>query len=202
MTSEIIRDIWELYGVCSNPFSTAPILVKGGIIPIECFIGRHDKILQLGKMIGSKGGSRCLIFGDVGVGKTSFVNVVRRYAVDKGFFSPFKEIAVQSGWTPDELILNTLGGIFTTIKLSNKRLLNDETYSKLESLIDVGYADTNYNIGVFGASVGHGKDRKTTGHVISSSTIAFFESVCQEIIANTGHEMVIHYNNVELLSEK
>ena len=202
MASEIIRDIWELYGVRSNPFSTAPILVKGGIIPIDCFIGRHDQILRLGKTIGSKGGSRCLVFGDVGVGKTSFVNVVRRYAVDNGIFSPFKEIAFQSGWTPNELILNTLGGIFTTIKLSNKKLLNDETYSKLESLIDVGYNDINYNIGALGAVIGYGKDRKTTNRVISSSTLDFFDSVCQEIITNSGHEMVIHYNNVELLSEK
>jgi len=56
--TEIIRDIWELYGVRSNPFSTAPILVKGGIIPLECFIGRQEQTKQLGKILGSKGGSR------------------------------------------------------------------------------------------------------------------------------------------------
>ena len=47
VTIEIIRDIWELYGVRSNPFSSAPILVKGGIIPLECFVGRNEQIKQL-----------------------------------------------------------------------------------------------------------------------------------------------------------
>ena len=202
MTIEVIRDIWELYGVHSNPFSTAPILVKGGIIPVECFIGRNDQILQLGRIIGSKGGSRCLIYGEVGVGKTSFVNVVRRFAVDKGHFSPFKEIAFQSDWDSNELILNTLGGVFTTIKLSNKKILNDETYSKLEALIDVGYNDKNYSVDVFGSGVGYGKSRKTTSRIISSTLAVFFADICKEIIEKTGNEIIIHYNNIELLSEK
>ena len=86
MSDEIIRDVWELYGVHSDPFSTAPILVKGGVIPLDCFVGRDEQIKQLGKIFGSRGGSRILISGDVGVGKTSFVNIVRRHAIDMGFF--------------------------------------------------------------------------------------------------------------------
>ncbi len=95
MTMEIIRDIWELYGVRSNPFSTAPILVKGGIIPLECFIGRHEQIKQLGKIFGSKGGSQTLVYGDVGVGKTSFVNAVRHHAVEKGYFTALNAVAAK-----------------------------------------------------------------------------------------------------------
>src|SRR3990170_585095 len=123
--NEIIRDIWELYGVRSNPFSTAPIVVKGGIIPLECFIGRQEQTKQLGKILGSKGGSRCLVFGDIGVGKTSFVNVVRASAVMEGFFTPFKEIALQSDWTPDDFILNTFAGIFATLQLMKTKPVCD-----------------------------------------------------------------------------
>lgn len=30
----------------------------------------------------------------------------------------------------------------------------------------------------------------------------YFEQICQEIIEKTGHDIIIHYNNTELLSEK
>lgn len=58
-----------------------------------------------------------------------------------------------------------------------KKVNTSETYSKLETLIDVGFSDTN-------------------------SSLEFFTQVCQEIVKKTNHDLIIHYNNVELLSEK
>ena len=202
VTIEIIRDIWELYGVRSNPFSSAPILVKGGIIPLECFIGRNEQIQQLGKIFGSKGGSRTLVYGDVGVGKTSFVNVVRRYAIEEGYFTPFKEIAIQSDWNSDTFILNTLAGIFATLQLSKPGLIGEETYSKLESIIDIGFSDTSIGLQFASFGVSHGKDRKTASHITSFSLTEFFMRICREINERTGHDIIIHYNNTELLSEE
>ncbi|MDP3104929.1 MAG: winged helix-turn-helix transcriptional regulator [Candidatus Methanoperedens sp.] len=200
--NEIIRDIWELYGVHSNPFSTAPILVKGGIIPLDCFIGRQEQTKQLGKILGSKGGSRSLVFGDIGVGKTSFVNVVRAYAVVKGYFTPFKEIALQSDWTPDDFILNTFAGIFATLQLMKIKPVSDETYSKLESLIAVGFSDKSFNLEILGVGGGYAKDRKPSSSITSFALTNYFEQICQEISEKTGHDIIIHYNNTELLSEK
>lgn len=200
--TEIIRDIWELYGVRSNPFSTAPILVKGGIIPLDCFIGRQEQTKQLGKILGSKGGSRSLVFGDIGVGKTSFVNVVRAYADVKGYFTPFKEIALQSDWTPDDFILNTFAGIFATLQLTKIKPVSDETYSKLESLIAVGFSDKSFNLEILGVGGGYAKDRKPPSSITSFSLTHYFEQICKEISEKTGHDIIIHYNNTELLSEK
>ena len=70
-------DIWELYGLKENPFSTNPLLVLGGVIPITCFLGREKELERITKQFRSKGGSRTLIIGDFGVGKTSFVNFAR-----------------------------------------------------------------------------------------------------------------------------
>lgn len=202
MSVEIIRDIWELYGLQRNPFSTSPILVKGGNVPLECFVGREDQMKQLGKILGSKGGSRNLIYGEVGVGKTSFVNVVRHYAIEEGFFTPIKEIAIQCDWTPDEFILNTLSGIFTTIRLMKVKPVSKETYSKLESLLDIGFSDMNVNLEILGIGGGYGIDRKMTDKVTSFALSNFFARICQEIVEKTGHEIIIHYNNLELFTEK
>ncbi|MBI4162545.1 MAG: hypothetical protein HY513_02585 [Candidatus Aenigmarchaeota archaeon] len=106
--NDFLNNIWELYGVKQDPFTTSPILAKGGTLPIGCFVGRLENVNRLGRIIGSKGGSRTLVYGDIGVGKTTFVNVVRAHSIEKGFFTPFKEIAIQGEWTSDDFVLNTL----------------------------------------------------------------------------------------------
>lgn len=176
--------------------------MKGGIIPLDCFIGRQEQTKQLGKILGSKGGSRSLVFGDIGVGKTSFVNVVRAYADVKGYFTPFKEIALQSDWTPDDFILNTFAGIFATLQLTKIKPVSDETYSKLESLIAVGFSDKSFNLEILGVGGGYAKDRKPSSSITSFALTHYFGQICQEISEKTGHDIIIHYNNTELLSEK
>lgn len=143
-----------------------------------------------------------MVFGDIGVGKTSFVNVVRAYADVKGYFTPFKEIALQSDWTPDDFILNTFAGIFATLQLTKIKPVSDETYSKLESLIAVGFSDKSFNLEILGVGGGYAKDRKPSSSITSFALTHYFGQICQEISEKTGHDIIIHYNNTELLSEK
>ncbi|NOQ55355.1 MAG: hypothetical protein GQ477_00965 [Nanohaloarchaea archaeon] len=75
---KFLNNIWELYGVKENPFSTSPILVLGGSLPIDCFVGRTKNINRLGKLFASKGGSRTLVFGDVGVGKNDLCQCCKK----------------------------------------------------------------------------------------------------------------------------
>jgi len=125
------------------------------------------------------------------VGKTSFVNVVRAYAVAKEYFTPFKEIALQSDWTPDDFILNTFAGIFATLQLMKKKPVSDETYSKLESLIAVGFSDKSFNLEILGVGGGYAKDRKPPSSITSFSLIHYFGQICQEIIEKTGHDTIL-----------
>ena len=159
---DFIEEIWVLYGFGRNPFS------------LDCFVGREDQIRQLGMILSQKGDQ---VYGDIGVGKTSLVNIIRHHVTQNGYFTPLKEIAIRSDWTPDDFILNTLAGIFATLQVLKEKPISNETYSKLETLIDVGFSDTN-------------------------SSLDFFTHVCQEIVKKTNHDIIIHYNNVKLLSEK
>lgn len=198
----VVTNIWELYGVKENPFSTSPILVTGGNIPLDSFVGRTENVERLGKIFGSKGGSRTLVYGDVGVGKTTFVNVVRSFAMKKGFFTSFKEIAVQDEWDPMAFVLNTLSSIYSTLKLLKNCPVSKESLKKLETLLEIGVSD--YNIGVsiagIGGEVGH--DRKTTSSLTTITVQSFFQSIISEIVKKTGNDVIIHYNNLELLPEQ
>ncbi len=199
--NESLENIWELYGVNENPFSTSPILVIGGSIPIDSFVGRGEHIKRLSKILGSKGGSRTFIYGDIGVGKTSFVNVVRHSAHEKGFFTPFKEITTQDSWEADDFILNTLSSIYATLKLLKDKPLSEELYHKIESLFEVGRNSVNVGVSIAGFGGNYGSERSTE-QLPSFSLHQFFSEIMENINRKTGKEIIIHYNNLELISEK
>lgn len=197
-----LKDIWELYGVKENPFSTSPILVIGGSIPIESFVGRKEHIARLSKILASKGGSRTFVYGDIGMGKTSFVNVVRSSAYEKGFFTHFKEITTQDNWGPEDFILNTLSAMYATLKLLKHRPLDEVLYKKLESLFEIGKVSLNAGVSIFGFGGNLGLEQKSTEKLPAISLQQFFSEIVDNINKNTKKEVIIHYNNLELITEK
>lgn len=202
MENNCLKDIWELYGVKENPFSTSPILVVGGAIPIDSFVGRSEHIRRLSKMIGSNGGSRTFVYGDIGIGKTSFVNVVRSSAFERGFFTHFKEITTQDRWGAEEFILNTLSAIYSTLKLLKHKPISDELYKKLESLFEIGMKSFSGGISFAGFGGNYNHQQKPTENLPSFSLHSFFSDIIEDINKNTNKEVIIHYNNLELISEK
>lgn len=196
------ESLWELYGLKTNPFATSPLLVKGGLLPIDCFHGRADELTRLNKIFASAGGSRILVYGDVGVGKTSFVNYARYGATKKGHFTPFKEIGVQGDWDANSFIMNTLYAIYSTMKLQRKQVLDSATLGRLEGLVDI----TNTRSVMTGMNVaGFGINFDRTHPSSKSSTMMaimdFFQDVIQEIVEKTGRDIIIHYNNLERIPE-
>ncbi|MEK6840453.1 MAG: winged helix-turn-helix transcriptional regulator [Nanoarchaeota archaeon] len=201
INNEAIKNIWELYGVNENPFSTSPILVIGGTIPIESFVGRKEHIERLSKILGSKGGSRTFVYGDIGIGKTSFANVVRASLLDKGFFTHFKEITVQETWNADDFILNTLSAIYATLKLLREKPISNNSYKKLESLFEIGKTTVSGGLSIAGFG-GNYRSEQATERLPSFSLHQFFGEIIDEITNQIKKEVVIHYNNLELLPEK
>ena len=198
-------NIWELYGMRSNPFSTSPLLVKGGILPIESFSGRKEELERIFKQFRSSGGSRILVVGDVGVGKTTFVNVARHRAIEKGFFSPIKEIAVIGNWTAFDFILNTLFGFYSTLELQKQedRVLSKESFETLKSLVQFNTLERKITGGnALGIGLEYQEERKNPQTITLMALQDIFEKVIEEVHAKTKKEVIIHYNNLERLQEK
>ncbi len=207
---EGFTNLWELYGLRSNPFDTSPLLVQGGILPLNSFCGREEELTRLFKQFRSSGGSRILIVGDVGVGKTTFVNVARHKAIESGkFFSPLKEIKTLKTWTSFEFVLNTIYAIYATLNLRKDRneLLSDELFEKIKRLVELSSIEkkvTGVSGGLLAISAGVNFDiDKKDANVISDSALhEFLELVVREIYEKSGKETIFHYNNLENLPEK
>ncbi|MBI5225525.1 winged helix-turn-helix transcriptional regulator [Candidatus Micrarchaeota archaeon] len=193
--------IWELYGFKTDPFSTSPLLLYGGQLPITSFYGRRKEIETLLKNFSSSGGSRQLVCGDVGVGKTTLVNYARYKAIQKGHFTTFKEIAVQSNWSADTFILNTLYAFYSTIKLQKGDFVKKETYEKLQALVDLKVDSKAFGVTV--GPIGFNYENQTKIQTTSiMALMEFVQEIVTEIRQKTGKDVIIHYNNLERLPEK
>lgn len=204
MTNSLYPNIWELYGLKTNPFFTDPLLLFGGEIDVRLgFVGREEEVRRLQTMIGSRGSSRIIVTGDVGVGKTTFVNYVRANAPKKIFFTPLREIGTQPDWNGIDFILNTISAIYNTFKIRTDldiNSINKEISTKLQLLVDiVEHKDRNFSIDVLGSGIGSGT---TTSFSIPQMTIqsltSFFNEVIKEIRKLCYEEIILSYNNLEL----
>lgn len=197
-----LSNIWELYGLKTNPFSTSALLLKGGLIPLESFSGRKEELARLLKIFRSDGGSRSLVCGDIGVGKTTLVNVARYQANNKGYFTPFKEIGVQGNWDSNAFVMNTLYAIYATMKLISERPISDETYGKLKDLVELNNTEvTSFGVSTPIAGANIGQTSKMPHATTNLALSDFFDQLTAEIKKNTGKDIIIHYNNLERLKE-
>ncbi len=196
-------NIWELYGLKADPFTTDALVVYGGILPIECFIGRKNELQRLNKQFRS-GSSRVLVIGDVGVGKTSFVNFSRSLAIKGGYFSHLKEIGVMGDWHTNEFIINTLQAIYSALTLESKEsLISEDSFKKLKSIVDFyNYEKGLRGISVAGFGLEYGSERFSPPIMIpTNSLMELATKIVKEIHNKTGKDVILHYNNLENLKE-
>jgi len=107
--------LWSLYGLRGNPFSPDPLQTFGGELPMTTFFGREKESKEINNTIFNNSQSRILVNGNIGIGKTTFVNNVRSKAFEKGYFTTISEIGIQHDWTAEDFMRITLSAIYTSI---------------------------------------------------------------------------------------
>lgn len=151
-----------------------------------------------------------MVVGDVGVGKTTFVNVARHRAIESNkFFSPLKEIKILKTWTSFEFVLNTIYAIYATLNLrkDRKELLSDELFEKIKRLVELSsierrVAGLSGGTPILSGGITFGVDKKSADVISDSALHEFLEIIVKEIYEKTGRETIFHYNNLENLPEK
>lgn len=199
--------IWEVYGLRSNPFSTNPLLVIGGNIPIDSFFGRAQELKQLEGLILNNSNSRVLVYGDIGIGKTTLANYVRWSLFSKNnYFTPFPEIGVQEDWDVNDFILNSIGAIYDTINLITglAEKLEPMTLVQMETLVGTRRGEgEGFSGSAAGFGAGHQKSTSVgTPQLTTTNLTNLFRKIIAEL-KNLGFEgVIIHYNNLELIRER
>ncbi len=170
------RTIWESLGFRDNPYSAEPLE------PTEedfgLFVGREAESRLFATTISNKAGCISVVEGDVGVGKTSFVNAMEYAAYQRKVdFIPrvlpsFRKIQFFDGITVNEFLLSVLSnGIFSLIQLFGAERVTSEAffremYTWLNQLI---YTSKGIQAGITVLGTG-GSFGRTTGESPVSTT--------------------------------
>jgi len=204
MVSEFIP-IWNIYGLNTDPFSTTPILVKGGLIPAKSFMGREEELTRLENALRSNGGSRTIVCGMQGVGKTTFVNFGRIKAIEHNFFTPFQEIRADVDWTANDFILNTISAIYSSlIKIQKPKKEIVDLINKLKPVCELyEKEDANYSLSTALIGGGYGKTRTINKPELNNSFLMeLFQEIIASLIKSGFREIIIHYNNLDNFDEE
>ncbi len=197
--------IWEIYGLKTDPFCTSPILVKGGLISPKSFMGREEEMKRLEKIFRSSGGSRAIVCGGQGVGKTTLVNVARLRALEKRFFTPYQEVKADADWGINDFIINTISAVYSSlisIKEPSKEIV--DTINKIKPVFDLYESeDKSYSLSTPILGGGYGKTRTVNKPEINTN---FLTNLFQEIVTSLTkagfREVIIHYNNLDNFDEE
>ncbi len=197
--------IWNMYGLKDNPFNTDPLTAYATELPIkQSFFGRAAEVEKIKKLVYSNKSSRILVYGDVGVGKTTLVNYVK-YALSD-YFTPLAELSIQYTWTPEEFMYNTISTIYTTIDRTEtiKEKINDKLIQKWSVIFDINRGQSyggGLNIGGLGGSI---ESSRTYGvpQFNSTNLKVFLQEMLDELVRIGYKGTILHFNNLELIQDK
>ncbi len=213
---ELTQNLWERFGFRDNPFDTRALsLSSNALLPItKAFVGRgmdSKESLVMTNFFRNPGGGRVVVEGDVGVGKTTFVNYHRylweKEAKDK-LLTPASEISVFSNWTAQEFLVSALGSLVNRFMLlkGEEWVHKHKLLSKVASLTHV-YIERNLqmsgNLMLFGFGGGGGFGRERQIHTPNVATPQLLDYLTQlgDVIRKEGFcGAILHFDNLELIS--
>ncbi len=209
------QDIWKLYGFESNPFEVSPLSLNSSLLPIpQLFVGHSFESKEttlITNILRSAGGARFVIEGEIGVGKTTFLNYHRflwySEAQDK-LFTPIREIPVSPDWETKDFILNVLDALIHRIYLEKgeKFILKNPLLKEILLLTKV-YIRSKLEIqaSAYGFGIGinrPGDDLVHVPDVPEYSLTQYFRSLVEEIKKFGYVGVFLHFDNLELISLK
>ena len=178
------ENIWEIYGLKNNPFSTSPILVNEGFLPLEAFVGREEEIKRLNTILRMGDGTRTIVTGDTGVGKTTLVNFIRGNAIKtRKFFTHLKEIEVGDNWTTNDFIAHTLSNIYNTINRVKLEGFPESLKKRLSYLFDIiEINNSGFSFNVLGNGIGYNNSKQSNQPKITTELLkSLFKATIEEI---------------------
>ena len=197
--------IWSIYGLKGNPFTTDAILIKEGFLPFETFVGRQEEIKTLSTILRMADGTRTIVTGDTGVGKTTFVNYIREKAITKNkFFTHLKEIEVEENWSSGNFISHTLASIYNTIDRIKLDTFSPRLKRRLSYLFDIlDISNSGFSLNVLGTGGGYNHARQINNPKITNELLkGLFRAVVEELKRIGFDQIILHYNNLENLPKE
>jgi len=214
---DLTQNLWERFGFRDNPYDTRALsFSEGALLPIaKAFIGRGMESSEsrlMTNFLRNPGGGRVVVEGNVGVGKTTFVNYHRflwEHEAQDRLLTPPSEVSVYSTWTAHAFIMSALGslvGRFLLLK-GKKWVHSHPLLSEIAALTHV-YIEQSLrwsgSVSVFGTGLGGSRatERTTSIPDIAMPQLIDYLEQLHALSREEGFAgITLHFNNMELLMQ-
>jgi hypothetical protein len=218
MNMELTQNLWERYGFRDNPFDTRALsLSPGSLLSVaEAFVGRgmgstESKLMT--NFLRSTGGGRVVVEGDIGVGKTTFVNYHRylwQAEAKTKLLTPATEISVQRDWGMPELLLNVLTLLAgrLSLSMSPKEVESDRLLAEVRALTGVlvkEWFSVSGGVSVLGVGASAGRTKSLAfqrGEISTAGLREYLHELLERVHRLGFVGTVLHFNNLELLARR
>lgn len=199
------ENIWNIYGLKRNPFTTDAILIDEGYLPLDAFVGRENELKIIRTLFRMGDGTRLIVTGETGVGKTTLVNYARAESIKNNkFFTHLREMSVDESWNVNEFIAHTLSNLYNTIERLKVKDFSQIIKKKLSYLFDImEIKEEGFSVGIFGNSMGYNSSKNINTPKINTELLRrLFDETIGELNRIGFKQIVLHYNNLENLSKE
>jgi len=107
------EDVWKHFGFTGNPLDPRPLGISD--LDRQLLVGRDAELRQF-MVLSSNLEGAIVVEGNIGVGKTSFVNAAQHDLAEKGFLPSHQTIEVGETTDPSNLILSSLSNLVYSIE--------------------------------------------------------------------------------------
>lgn len=206
---------WQQFGLMQNPYDIRPVS-EGGVLSMEkAFVGRVRERKMLNTVFQSEQRLCIAVCGDIGVGKTSLVNMHKyhwKYAEKRLLFSSRREIeATPYLLNKKNFLVEIIGSLLREIALIDPKLMRFELLKKLNVVVDITQTvalSGGVSASAFGIGVNVNRE-KTTEYPIQLSIASLEQYVVSLVqfikthdIANHRYSgVIIHVDNFDIVLE-
>ncbi len=192
---------WEPLGFTDDPFTTDPIIQK----TLPLYVG-HAEQIKVCQNVLSQRNILLVVEGRRGVGTTSFSNYLRFSSQQKKYyFTPQKEIRVESGWALDTLLAAVIANIVREIELFHpeKEILNDQRFQNAKAL-SMRIAEVYRSFGIeafgFGANYAKAAGVASMPMIVPSAVLGHHLEDLAALVTSLGYRygIVIQLNNLDI----
>ena len=214
---ELTQNLWERFGFRDNPYDTRALsFSENALLPIaKAFIGREMDSKEsrvITNFFRNPGGGRVVVEGDIGVGKTTFVNYHRflwEHEAKDRLLTPSSEISVYSTWTAQAFVMSVLGSLVGRfLVLKGKKWVHDhDPLSEVAALTQV-YIERSLrwsvSVSVLGTGVG---GSRATERAMNVPDVGMPQLISYlEQLSTLAHDegfagITLHFDNMELLMQ-
>jgi hypothetical protein len=209
---DLSQNIWGRYGFRGNPFDTGALSASAdSLLPIaQAIVGREMEAPESRMLLGilrSPGGGRVIVEGEIGVGKTTFVNYHRYLweveAQDK-LLTPATEITMAGDLRVSGFIGNIIGAVLgKIILLRGERYVHDRPLLHELFLLNRVFIHRSLEVQASILGFGGGIGRTAQATVPEPSEVqllAYLRDLVSEVRQLGYHGVFLHFDNLELVS--